>query len=105
MTRRLALIISLVSIAVAAGIVAWVLYASAFNHWLAVHTGTVNEPGPYYGFWSGFGSDIAEFGNIGAIATAAYQLVRKFNCHEPGCWRVGNRGCGWAILSVLAPPS
>lgn len=75
MTRRLALIISLVSIAVAAGIVAWVLYASAFNHWLAVHTGTVNEPGPYYGFWSGFGSDIAEFGIIGAIATAAYQLV------------------------------
>ena len=90
MTRRLALIIGLVFIVVAAGIVAWVLYASAFNHWLAVHTGTVNEPGPYYGFWSGFGSDIAEFGIIGAIATAAYQLIKKFNCHEPGCWRVGN---------------
>ena len=90
MTRRLALIISLVFIAVAAGIVAWVLNASAFNHWLAVHTGTVNEPGPYYGFWSGFGSDIAELGIIGAIATAAYQLIKKFNCHEPGCWRVGN---------------
>jgi len=90
MTRRLALIIGLVFIAVAAGIAAWVLYASAFNHWLAVHTGTVNEPGPYYGFWSGFGSDIAEFGIIGAIATAAYQLIKKFNCHEPGCWRVGN---------------
>ena len=90
MTRRLALIIGLIFIVVAAGIVAWVLYASAFNHWLAVHTGTVNEPGPYYGFWSGFGSDIAEFGIIGAIATAAYQLIKKFNCHEPGCWRVGN---------------
>jgi hypothetical protein len=70
-------------------IVAWVLHASPVNHWLAVHTGTVNESGPYYGFWSGFGSDIAEFGVLGAIGTALYQLVRKYNCHEPGCWRVG----------------
>jgi hypothetical protein len=90
MTRRLALIIGLTSMVVAAAISAWALTAAAFNHWLAVHTGTVNEPGPYYGFWSGFGSDIAEFGIVGAIATAAYQLVKKFNCHEPGCWRVGN---------------
>lgn len=90
MTRRLALIIGLAFIAVAAAIAAWVLNGSVVNHWLAVHTGTVNEPGPYYGFWSGFGSDIAEFGIIGAIATAAYQLIKKFNCHQPGCWRVGN---------------
>ena len=55
----------------------------------AVHTGTVNEPGPYYGFWSGFGSDIAEFGILGAAATGLYQLVKKVNCHQPGCWRVG----------------
>jgi hypothetical protein len=61
---------------VVAGIVAWVLYASGFNHWLAAHTGTVNEPGPYYGFWSGFGSDIAEFGIIGAIATGVHQLTK-----------------------------
>jgi hypothetical protein len=74
---------------VAGGIVAWVLNAGPFNHWLGVHTGTVNESGPYYGFWSGFGSDIAEFGVLGAIGTAIYQLVRKYNCHEPGCWRVG----------------
>jgi hypothetical protein len=26
---------------------------------------------------------------IGAIGTGVYQLVRKYNCHEPGCWRVG----------------
>jgi hypothetical protein len=72
-----------------AAITAWILYASTVNHWLAVHTGTVNEPGPYYGFWSGFGSDIAEFGILGAIGTGIYQLVKKYNCHEPGCWRVG----------------
>jgi hypothetical protein len=73
----------------AVGVTAWILHAGAVNHWLAVHTGTVNEPGPYYGFWSGFGSDLAEFGILGAIGTAIYQMVKKYNCHEPGCWRVG----------------
>jgi hypothetical protein len=70
-------------------IVGWVLHVHPVNHWLAVHLGIINEPGPYYGFWSGFGSDIAEFGIIGVIGTAVYQLVKKFNCHEPRCWRVG----------------
>src|SRR5215471_7889849 len=59
------------------------------GHWLQIHTGTVNEPGPYYGFWSGFGSDLAEFSILGAVGTAAYQVVKKYNCHAPGCWRVG----------------
>jgi hypothetical protein len=75
--------------AVSAAIVLWVLNASQLGHWLAVHTGTVNEPGPYYGFWSGFGSDLEEFGILGAIGAAVYQLVKKYNCHEPGCWRIG----------------
>jgi hypothetical protein len=70
-------------------ILTWVVNARTVNHWLGVHTGTVNESGPYYGFWSGFGSDLAEFGILGAIGTAIYQLVKKYNCHEPGCWRVG----------------
>jgi hypothetical protein len=78
--------VSLFSVAL---ILTWVLNARAVNHWLGVRTGTVNESGPYYGFWSGFGSDIAEFGILGAIGTAIYQLVKKYNCHEPGCWRVG----------------
>jgi hypothetical protein len=77
------------SLFIAAGIVAWVLNARDANHWLGVHTGATNEMGAYYGFWSGFGSDIAEFGILGAVATAIYQLVKKYNCHEPGCWRVG----------------
>jgi hypothetical protein len=54
-----------------------------------VHAGIINEPGPYYGFWSGFGSDLEEFGILGAIGAAIYQLVKKYNCHEPGCWRIG----------------
>jgi hypothetical protein len=75
--------------AAAATIVAWVLNAAPVNHWLGIHTGTLNETGPYYGFWSGFGSDLAEFSILGAIGTGVYQLVKKYNCHEPGCWRVG----------------
>ena len=79
----------LLMVAIAA-IVPWVLHGSVVDHWLAVHTGTVNEPGPYYAFWSGFGSDLAEFGMIGAIGTGVYQLVKRYNCHQLGCWRVGN---------------
>ena len=75
--------------AASVAIVFWVLDAPEFGHWLQVHTGTINEPGPYYGFWSGFGSDLEEFGILGAIGAAVYQLVKKYNCHEPGCWRVG----------------
>jgi hypothetical protein len=40
--------------------------------------------------WSGFGSYIAEFGITGAIGTGVYQILLEYNCHEPGCWRVGN---------------
>lgn len=53
-------------------------------HWLAVHTGTVNETGPYYGFWSGFGSDLGEVALIGAVAG----IYHKHNCHQKGCWRI-----------------
>jgi hypothetical protein len=55
-----------------------------FLHWLAIHLGTENEPGVYYGFWSGFGSDVSEF----AIILAAIGLFRKHNCHVRGCWRI-----------------
>ena len=86
--------------AAAVGIALWVIYARQFGHWLQVHTGTVNEPGPYYGFWSGFGSDLAEFGIIGAIGTGVYQLFKKYNCHEPGCWRVGTHPAAGGQFSL-----
>jgi hypothetical protein len=86
---RLIAIIGLVCAAVA-GFAIWLQHAQLVGHWLQVHTGTVNEPGPYYGFWSGFGSDLAEFSILGAVGTAVYQLIKKYNCHEPGCWRIGN---------------
>jgi hypothetical protein len=89
MRLRLGFMIGIV-VAVLVGVVAWVANAHRVNGWLTVHTGIVDEPGPYYAFWSGFGSDIAELGIIGAIATGVYQVVRKYNCHQPRCWRVGN---------------
>ena len=88
------------AVAAVAGLVIWFLHARLMGHWLQVHTGIVNETGPYYGFWSGFGSDLTEFGVIGAIATAAYQLVKKYNCHYPGCWRVGNHQAAGGEFSL-----
>jgi hypothetical protein len=74
---------------VCAAIALLLLNGPHLGHWLQVHTGVINESGPYYGFWSGFGSDLEEFGILGAIGAAIYQLVKKYNCHEPGCWRIG----------------
>ena len=53
--------------------------------WIEVHTGVTNEPGPYYGFWSGFGSDLGELALVGGVLT----LVRHANCEVHGCWRLG----------------
>jgi hypothetical protein len=50
-------------------------------HWFEVHTGTVNESGPYYGFWSGFGSDIGEITLLGAVIAG----MKHLNCHNKGC--------------------
>ena len=86
--------------AAAAGIALWVIHARLVGHWFQVHTGTINEPGQYYAFWSGFGSDLTEFGIIGAIGTAAYQLFKKYNCHEPGCWRVGTHPAAGGQFSL-----
>lgn len=78
-------------------------------HWLAVHTGTVNEPGPYYGFWSGFGSDIGEV----ALLSGLFAMIHKHNCHEQGCLRIGRHtvdGTPWcdrhhgAARGRLDPP-
>lgn len=55
------------------------------THWLFHILGLDNLGGPWYGFWSGFGSDLSEVVLIGAL----YQLFRKHNCHVKGCWRVG----------------
>lgn len=71
-------------------------------HWLAVHTGTINEPGPYYGFWSGFGSDIGEIALLGALVG----IYRKHNCHVKGCWRISRHrveGTPWTVCRKHHP--
>ena len=89
MKWRLILIASLTCAAVVV-IALWVIHSRQVGYWFQFHTGIINESGPYYGFWSGFGSDITEFGIFGAIAAGVYQLIKKYNCHSPGCWRIGN---------------
>lgn len=56
------------------------------QHWLAIHTGTDNEAGPYYGFLSGTGSDLGEVTLVGGMLA----IYRKHNCHSRWCWRFGH---------------
>lgn len=53
--------------------------------WVEIHTGATNESGAYYGWWSGFASDLGEITLLGG----AWLLYRKHNCATPGCWRIG----------------
>jgi hypothetical protein len=76
----------LVGLVVAVAIVLFFVNFAVIRHWTAIHIGSINETGPYYGFWSGFGSDISEF----AIAVGLYTGVRKVNCHARMCWRIGH---------------
>jgi hypothetical protein len=68
----------LVGLVVIAVIVVLVLEFDVVRHWTAIHIGSIKETGPFYGFWSGFGSDLGE----GAIAVGVYTGVRKVNCHS-----------------------
>jgi hypothetical protein len=52
-------------------VIGWLL------HWLGIDTTT----GPFYAFWSGFGSDLGELAIVGA-------LWHHLNCREPHCWRI-----------------
>lgn len=41
-------------------------------------------PSTTYNFWSGFGSDLAEFGIVGVLAGT----LHAHNCHVHGCLRI-----------------
>jgi hypothetical protein len=51
-------------------------------HWFLTVTGTNNTSGLWYGWWSGFASDLPEF----AILLLVW---RRINCHAKTCWRIG----------------
>lgn len=54
-------------------------------------TGADDTAGTWYGFWSGFGSDLGEF----AIITVVWHHL---NCHESGCMRIGRHHVGSQVL-------
>lgn len=71
-------------------VVALVFLIASFRqcwHWFEVHSGTVNESGPYYGFWSGFGSDIAEATLMGVILAPVIGVYNHHKCTT--CRRIG----------------
>ena len=70
-------------------------FHDALWHWFEVHTGTVNESGPYYGFWSGFGSDIGEATLVVGVAAA----WRHHTCHVKGCPHLGRAVEGTPYLA------
>lgn len=57
-------------------------------HWILNFTGVhiPSNGSQWYNFWSGFGSDLGEVAIIGAVI----QLVRQYNCHHKGCWRLSH---------------
>jgi hypothetical protein len=50
--------------------------------WIEVHDGTVHESGPYYGFWSGFGSDFGEYVIAGSLITGIVTTYRRHKCQS-----------------------
>ena len=59
---------------------------NAIWHWFLQVTGTANESGKWYAFWSGFGADIEEFG----IVAIAFGLYKRHKCQS--CWRPALKG-------------
>jgi hypothetical protein len=57
-------------------------------HGLLHVLGVDDLSGPWYGFWSGFGSDLGELAIVGALLGA----YRRHTCHVDSpryCWRPG----------------
>lgn len=49
--------------------------------WIQTVTGSNNTSGTWYGFWSGFGSDLGLFTAIGVF-------YYKHSCHRNHCYRI-----------------
>jgi hypothetical protein len=53
-------------------------------HWTGSDYGLQYGKWSFYGFWSGFGSDLGEL----TIIAGLLAVYRKHNCHVRGCWRL-----------------
>jgi hypothetical protein len=87
--RALRAILLIAIVVLIAGIAVWQITGFGLGHWLQIHLGITNEAGPYYGFFSGSGSDLGEIAILGGIGTLLAGLWHKFNCHNEGCMRIG----------------
>lgn len=56
---------------------------SSIGNWLYHYLG-LKGSGPWYSFWSGFGSDIGEVVIIGGLIS----IYRQHTCHVQGCHRL-----------------
>ena len=94
--RRVRHMKKLLLVAAVAGVAAFAwFWAHGLQHWLAIHTGTDNEPGPYYGFWSGFGSDLGEYVIVASLVSTLALHWRTHTCHYTWwCWRRPNHQVG-----------
>lgn len=64
--------------------------------WVGHLLGIDNGAGPWYLWWSGFGSDLGELTILGALAS----LYWKHTCHVDRCWRLGRHpveGTGYQV--------
>jgi hypothetical protein len=70
--------------------------------WVLHYTGSDNVSGPWYGFFSGFGSDLGEITLVGAVVAFYW----KHTCHVGGCWRLGRlkvEGSEWTVCHKHHP--
>lgn len=72
------------------------MWSGALWWWFLHLTGADNVSGPWYGFWSGFGSDLGELAIVGGLISVYW----KHSCHAKGCWRIGRHpveGTHWVV--------
>lgn len=75
------------------------MIAQSFGHaghgWLQhlwwyfeIHSGTVNEGGPYYGALSGWVGDVALLGSFVSLVALLVHAIKSHQCHETTCHRI-----------------
>ncbi len=50
------------------------------------HIAGLSNSGPWYAFWSGFGSDVSEL----SLLFLPFIYFRHHRCHAPRCVRIGH---------------
>lgn len=71
--------------------------------WLAHVLGLDDSAGAWQSFWSGIGSDLISGTPLVSVAVT---LLRRHNCHAPGCRRIGRfpiEGSTWTVCAKHHP--